>query len=476
MGLISSAFTWLKNLPPLLAPTWGARRAMAPTAGRGNVSTPWMYNWSDDRVAQVRRFSGFVYIAAHRIATTVACRPPNVSVIRYPGDPGHRERFLPRSTLEKALTPLLSHEDLEIVPQQHPLCRLLADPNEPDTAYDLFYSTIVSLCLTGVAYWWAPSNPLGKPAALWCLPPQWVRPRVGRDGALAAYELWPTEGVTYTRWALPASDVIFFRFPSPLSIWDGYSPLTACSKWADTGEAIDRAQWFTFKNGIFPGVGVEFDPGVKMPSEPELDRIEARLMARYSGEHNSQRPILIPPGAKLKPLQLTPSELMFIESADQQRDKILAAFGVPLAIAQPDSATSAGAALAAQSAYYANTVNPLLRFFGMHLTEKLARTRYQSNLRIWWEDRTPQDPELLERQLNTDLAYCSRSPNEVRALRGLEPYPEPVYNRPFTPLNTLPIDEALRHHQDRQGSQGTNRDTRNDAGNSPRGGEAPDRR
>ncbi len=205
----------------------------------------------DDRVAQVRNFRSWVYICIDRIATTVASRPPNVSIIRSPGERGHSERCVSPFMLSKALTPLLSHEQLEVVKPQHPLCRLLNDPNEPDTSWDLWYQSVMYLGLTGVTYWWVPPNPLGKPAAIWVIPSHWVRPRVGRDGALSAYDLYPTEG-PYMRYTLPAEDVLMFKRPSPLSMIDGYSQQTAASRWIDTANSIDAAQWYTFKNGIFP--------------------------------------------------------------------------------------------------------------------------------------------------------------------------------------------------------------------------------
>jgi len=125
----------------------------------------------------------------------------------------------------------------------------------------------------------------------------------------------------------------------------------------------------------------------------------------------------------------------------------------------------------------------LWRFFGMHLTEKLAVPRYDKNLKIWWEDRTPEDPDLLERQLNTDLAYGARTMNEVRSLRGLEPYREEWGNVPWIPLNTRPITEVIQKAEKEEvlpdnepGSQGTNLATQSSPGNTPQGGIAPDQR
>jgi phage portal protein BeeE len=83
-----------------------------------------------------------------------------------------------------------------------------------------------------------------------------------------------------------------------------------------------------FPQWDFPGVAIEFDAGIRLPDEADLNRIEARLLARYGGESNSNKPIFVPPGAKLQAIQLSAQELAFVESTDQLRDQILALFGV----------------------------------------------------------------------------------------------------------------------------------------------------
>lgn len=469
----------LKSLPAVLRPRLGGRRASGVLTGGGGWQSwfPWQ---TDNKVEQVRAFKAWTYVAVDTISTAFSQHLPNVSVIRQPGDKGKRDLFLRGKSRQKAMTPLLAHEELEPVGQSHPLLRLLRDPNEPDTGHDLLYESMLYLLLTGNCYWWVvPNDALNLPAALWCLPAHWVWPRLDESGAVAYYDLRPVESPTPVpaRFSIPACDVIHFRKKSPVSKVDGYAPLTAGAQWVDTQQSIDRARWFTFRNGIFPGVSVEFDASVKLPSEDDLDRIEARLLARYGGEQNANRPVLIPPGAKLRKMQLTPQELMFCESADQAADQILALFRVPKVLAQPPVGISQGALLGANSWFHLNTLNPLWRFFGTHLTEKLA-FRYGSSLRVWWEDRTPEDPELFERQLNTDLAYGARTMNEVRASRGLEPYPEWWGNVPWIPLNTRPLTSVLDMDANDAagGSQGSNLGTRSDPGNMPQGGEALDPR
>ncbi len=482
LSWLADAYARLKDAGSVLLqrPRYGQRQS-PPGGGTpyGSSLGPWSAAWTDSRSEMVRHFKTWTYVAVNRISTAVAMNPPNVSDVleEVGGVPEYAEKSssprVPRKPLprlwvaSKALTPLQSHEALAPCRPDDPLVRLLADPNDPDTSYDLWYETTMYLLLTGSAYWWMPPGYSNRPAALWVLPSHWVTPRFAKDGSPEAYDLRPAEG-HYPGQAVPAQDVIHFKFKSPVSKYDGHSPLTAGSRWIDTQESMDRTRWASFRNGIFPGVSVEFDPAVKMmPDDKDLDRIEAKLMARYGGEANANRPVFVPPGAKLKNIQLTAQELAFAESTDQLRDMILALFGVPASIAQVNSHMTYGSVIAAQSCFYMLTLNPLYRYFGLVLSEKLA-PRYPGRKRVWWEDRTPADPELQEKQLATDMMYGARTANEVRALRGLSPFDtdsHPCPDEPWMPLNTVPVSRAVELATLGKGSPGKNPATSSDATN-----------
>jgi len=472
-GRLTRFADWLaeKALPALLRPRWGARRALAEFTGTGNSVGQWTNQWTESRYHQVRHFKHWVYIAVDRVATEVAMHMPNVSLLHEDGGSDPTRKYLGRSVTNRAITPLQSHERLEPARHNHPLCRLLRDPNEPDTSYDLWYETTMFLLLTGSAYWWIPRNPhTQKPAAIWVMPSHWVYSQANEDGWVDKYEIRPVEG-NYVRMVIPAEDMIHFRKKSPVSKLDGYSPLNAGAQWVDTLESIDRTRWFSFRNGIFPGVSVEFDPQVKLPDEQDLNRIEARLMSRYGGEHNSNRPIMIPPGAKLRKMQLSADELGFYDSANQLRDNVLANFHVPGPCVGVVSDMTFGSLRASMAGLYTGAINPLFHFYGQNVTEKLAQPRYDRRLRVWWEDRTPADPELRETSLMTDLAYGAKTMNEVRALRGDEPYPHAWANEPWMPMNTVPVSVALAGLSGKEGgggSPGANRETVTDPSNHPR--------
>ena len=90
--------------------------------------------------------------------------------------------------------------------------------------------------------------------------------------------------------------------------------------------------------------------------------------------------------------------------------------------------------MASHAAFMQQTINPILRYFGQVITEKVARN-YDDSLKVWWEDITPHDPELVEKQIQTDLMCGAITPNEVRIMRGRQPYPTEWGNTPILPVN-----------------------------------------
>lgn len=407
---------------------------------------PYSLNWTAQRVELVRHFKSYAYLAIDRVATELAGTPPNISYVRDDYRPGDKKKWVTPAVREKALTPLLSHQSLEPAPANHPLVRLLADPNDPDTAYDVWYETILFLYLTGMAYWWLPKNELGLPAALWVLPSHWVTPVTGHNKFIEYYELQPTEGF-YLRQQIPADEVICFMKKNPLSKIDGYAPLSASANWISVGESLDVCQKQTYVNGTFPTVAVQFDGSLNDPTEEQLRRIEAKFLVRYVGEMKSNKPLFLPPGVKVQPLIINPNEMVFGDTEERTARKICAAVGVPLLIAGLESATSTAAELAAQASFYRFPINPLRRALAAVLNEKLCPLYTDQEdsaeaLRVWWEDGTPLDPTIREKQIQTDLMAGSISPNEVRRLRGREPWPYDWADMPIVPVNMALWEEG----------------------------------
>ena len=65
---------------------------------------------------------------------------------------------------------------------------------------------------------------------------------------------------------------------------------------------------------------------------------------------------------------------------------------------------------------------------GQVLTEQLA-ARFDPKLRVWWQDCTPDDPAVREKEIMTDCQAGAISVNEIRQLRGRKPW-GPEFDEP----------------------------------------------
>ena len=403
---------WLKAAKPRKT-----RKRPAPEwFGLYEPHTYYARGWTDSRYEQVNHFKEVVFKAVNAIATSVAGQEPNVSRIVSGAMPD-----LDEVRAYKGLAPIQSHEDLEPVEADHPLRTLLYDCNPWDTGWSFRYESVMYLLLTGSTYWWtAEANGFGLPTQLWVIPSHWIWPVPGNGTMIDHYEVRPIPG-SGANYKLSPDEVIHLKRPSPISKLDGYSPQTAGALSIDVYESIQRAKFHTFKNGVLPQVAIEFDEDYHDPDDDSLDAIERKFANRYAGENRAGRPLMVPPGTHVKPFSHSPRECDFGISGQHSEDDILSLFGVPPVILGKAKQMTYGSVIGATAGYCEFTVNPLLGFFGAEATQKLA-WKYDRSLKIWFPEKTPNDPEHRERVMENDLRNGVRTVNEARRERGLPPF------------------------------------------------------
>lgn len=403
---------------------FGGSRGSAAMAGllNGGGSAGFPGAWTSDRIEQARHYKAWTYIAIKAIAEEIACNSPSVAAVRTRGEAKQKGLGL-LCDLErrKTLASIQTHEELEPVDSSHPLCQLLANPNEPDVAFSFWYETAMWLELNGNSYWWVINNQLGLPAELWVLPACWVWPISGNGKIVDHYDVRPYGAPgSYRALEIPADRIIHFSYKNPLSKIDGLSPLQAAAEWIDTGESIDASRWHSFKNGIWPGMVLSLDPEIQDPDTGMIDEIYARLDARMRGEGRYDRPLILPSGVKADSLTRSPKEMDFQRSGDQVKDWIMAIHRVGKSIAGITEEVNYASMVAATANFMTRTIRPKLSYIGQVATEKLAR-RFDEKLVIYWKDLAPDDPAQKTADLNADYNMNALTENEVRAARGRAP-------------------------------------------------------
>lgn len=414
------------------APTRGERTLarLFPAGGYG-----WPGGWSQDRLEQVSHYRHWVFVAVRARCEKFAELQPNLAHVK---NLKPRRKQLHSLRYRKALMPIKAHEDLEPVDPDHPLARLIQEPNPVDSWWDLFYETNLFQDLTGNSYWWVIPNRAGLVAEIWCLPAHWVWPRAGRDRLIDHYEIRPWGGLgAQGSLRLPPEEIIHFKDKSPLHKLDGYSAQQAGAQWIDTEESIAASRWANFKHGCRPELFVELGPEFVDPSDDDIARVEAKFLARYGGEYQTGRPLIGGPGLKVTPLGWPMQELGHLQSEEQVRDMILALFRTSKVIAGITVEVNRASMEAAQAGFCTFAINPRLKYYGQTMTRHLAR-RYDERLRMWWDDTSPVDPQQLNADIDCDARNGAISPNEIRSLRGREGWKKGG-DDPLLPMGTAPM-------------------------------------
>lgn len=476
--------------------------------------------WSADRIKQVQHMTDWTYVAVHTICMKIASVMPNLAFVSPVRRPGLTVKACQRSLFNslgkgfggtpyiasnfdygnsvspasftkgrygspdpdygvgsfggsytsymtvgewksKALSVVKPQDELEPLPSNHLLRRLIENPNPYDTHFDYRYELMMFKLLCGVAYEWIIPNAFGQPCERWVLPSHWVWPRTGgsqfvdpedpnADKLIQYYEVRPWGGLgSAGMLRLPPDQVVVHLFKSPINKLDGYSKLWAISRWIDTEESISNSRWAQFINQARPEFWVELGPGFNDPDDNMIARWEAKIAQKHQGEFNMGRPIMTPAGAKVTPLSFNPTEMAYHQSEEQIRDMILSGFGVPKSAVGVVSDMTFGSVLATLMSFCEQCLNPLLAQEGQVETKHLGARFDEGDRRckIWYDNLAPADPAQVNSDLQLDLQAYSVTPNEIRILRGREPYriggDNPIVNGPGGPM-PLPINVEER--------------------------------
>src|SRR5262249_37554023 len=94
---------------------------------------------------------------------------------------------------------------------------------------------------------------------------------------------------------IDAADIKPIRWPHPLYLSDGLSPLSAGSVTIDVAEQTNRSRWYSFKNTSNPGMLFSIDPSIR-PDPADREAFREDLRARANGTPNTGKDLILPAG------------------------------------------------------------------------------------------------------------------------------------------------------------------------------------
>jgi HK97 family phage portal protein len=279
----------------------------APTTSQ--LLAPWQTNrpmdkeWDSDRaIREGFKVNPWVYRCVQIRAESAASLPWRVMVRSKPGD--------------------------EWTPEPgHPLETLLEYPNPQMTRQDLIEALVQHLDLGGNGIWTMIFGTSLRraskiPVEFWPVNPGPIKPVRDRVKFISEYEYW-RDGV---RIAIPAEDVIHFKYTDPANPYWGMGRLQAAAMVVDTDVAASSWNKMSYLTRAIPDMVFTFD---RTLDREEWETAREEIRKNYTG---SRQPWVMGNNSKVEMLSWKPTEMDFIESRKMTRQEICAAFGVSLVV------------------------------------------------------------------------------------------------------------------------------------------------
>lgn len=403
-------------------------------------------SWSSNHAVEAEKFTGWNYIAVHAIASQAM----GAEVEVYQDSDNAAGRKARRKSLRlqygsiakyrAQLKALYGQENEETTPldSEHPLVQLLRRPNRWESGSVFRYRRAQQLRLTGAAYVWNVRNNAGQIIERYVLPTACLSPRPPSSslprggwrfdpGALRYAGMLDADGFAQIpTWMkvmggiIPAEQMQVTYLPHPVAMDDGQSPISAGARWIDTAEAIDTSRYAQVKQGANPSLHLDLGEDVD-PSPDELDRIKAKVNKEWGKAENAGKVVVTAGGkAKATPLSTTPKEMDYGTGFKDHRDAILAIHNTPPVAVGMQVPGGYASYVASMRAWRTIAIDPLLKLFSEDDTENIA-AEFGPGITVEYTAEVIEDPDLAERQLQTDISAGIRTRNELRALRGLPP-------------------------------------------------------
>ena len=422
--------------------------------------------WASDHREETAHNTGFNYIAIHAIASQIARATVTVFA---DGDLSTRRQSRRKSLAQQvgSFTRWKSiygaaDRETDPLPATHPLVRLLKRPNPFESGAGFRYRQAQQLRLTGSCLVWNVPSISGPTCERYVIPTAMASPVAPtNDLPGGGWRINPVASrytplvdagyVDCPSWyrilgqIVDARQVQVIRLPHAWYLDDGQSPLSAGAKWVDAGEAVDEARYHQLRNGIDPSLVWNLPPDVS-PDQDEIDRVQAKISAKYGGPQNVGRVMVAQSGTTITPLSVSPKEMCYAEGFQDFKSAVLALHQTPPVAVGLQEPGAYAAYYASMKAWRHSAIQPLCEMLAESDTEHLA-PQFGTGLTVEMESETIDDTELLERQLENDLAAHVRTKNEWRAVRGMPPLPGSQGNELVgTPSSSSPNGSCDEDH------------------------------
>jgi len=203
----------------------------------------------------------------------------------------------------------------------HPISQLFRWPNPFATFQDQTEMITSHLNLGGNAFFMK-VRVAGKPAELWIIRPDFIRPVYTVTNYLSYYQY----SIGSAKYKIDPEDIIHFMFINPANPFWGISPMQCGSKSIDIDvESMNFNKVGLQNRGVPDGV-ISFNQSM---SQDQVTDARESIRESYLGPDNARTPLVLSAEAKWQRTSQTPAELDFLKGQVWTVERICSTFGVP---------------------------------------------------------------------------------------------------------------------------------------------------
>jgi len=307
----------------------------------------------------------------------------------------------------------------EIV-QDHPIYELLKKPNPSKAGADFFSEIIASKLLFGNCY--ILSTAEWQPREIYLLHAPAIE-LILKQNQVVAYKYNGNRGekIYQIDPITRISKILHLKNYNPNNPHYGLSCLEAASKSIDLHQHATNWNSALLKNGARPSGALIVKDSNGYLSDEQFERLQSQFTDKFTGSHNSGKPLLLEGGLDWQEMSINPRDMDFIESKNSAAREIALAFGVPPQLLGINGDNTYSNMQEARLALWEETLIPLLDKLADALSNWLSHW-YQEEIIIDFD--RDNISALTERRENLWAKISNANfmtLNEKRAFVGLPP-------------------------------------------------------
>lgn len=320
---------------------------------------------------------------------------------------------------------------------------LLENPNPYFSKFRTLELTQMYLDLVGKCFWYIAKDRAGRPAQIWVVSPlnMTIIPDTNKFIKGFVYQAGAQ------RVPLSTDEVIMFSYQDPSNPYNGVSPAKAAAIALESDKFASQWNRNFFYNNAEPQGIVSFPDGVE---EDDFNAWIAKWQDKYGGVGNAKKTAFIRGGqVSYTAIQISQRDMDFYNLRLNNRDEILAIFGVPKSVLGIVEDVNRASAEASEYTYMKHTISPKNRRIQDILNNEYVQL-FNEDVELRPNNVVPEDKEFIKTVVEgqTDKSITkNEARNILNKLLGCKLEPLPGGDVIYQPVSMQPMGTALSTQQ-----------------------------